>query len=420
MSTSVEMLRFVLSVVGVFAFQILDGVAADPPAANEQAPRFSEHLVLGGYTYAFGTTAADLDGDGDLDLTSSDAFGHDSLYWLENDGKGIFKKHFIQKNDPQRIERHAVGDLDSDGNLDVVVVKNLQGHLLWFRNSGSPRDGKLWEKLVITREMPLAYDVTLADIDHDGDLDAAASSWKGSAFAWFENTGRPTADGWPKHFIEAFPEVIDYIGEQRPPQTLAIRAADFDGDGDVDLLGTVHYANLIVWYENLHGDGTKTVSFRKHIIDNKTPHPTHGQPVDIDGDGDTDILMALGMHFTPGDDRTHVIAWYENTGAPADGPWPRHVVATGFGDAFEVVPGDLDGDGDVDAAATSWRAPGRVAWLQNPGRPDIPWRMHLLKDNWHSANQVLIADLNGDGRLDIAACAEKKTQELRWWRNEGP
>jgi hypothetical protein len=38
---------------------------------------------------------------------------------------------------------------------------------------------------------------------------------------------------------------------------------------------------------------------------------------------------------------------------------------------------------------------------------------------WRSANQVILADLNGDGRLDIVVCAERGSLELRWWRNEG-
>jgi hypothetical protein len=42
-----------------------------------------------------------------------------------------------------------------------------------------------------------------------------------------------------------------------------------------------------------------------------------------------------------------------------------------------------------------------------------------LKDNWRSANQVIIVDINGDGKLDIAACAERGSYEFRWWRNEG-
>ena len=66
-----------------------------------QATRFSEHLILDHYTYAFGVAAADLDGDGDLDLTSSDAFGHDSLYWLENDGSGNFRAAFHRQRRPR-------------------------------------------------------------------------------------------------------------------------------------------------------------------------------------------------------------------------------------------------------------------------------------------------------------------------------
>ena len=45
--------------------------------------------------------------------------------------------------------------------------------------------------------------------------------------------------------------------------------------------------------------------------------------------------------------------------------------------------------------------------------------MQILKDNWARANMVIVADLDGDGRLDVAACAERGSNELRWWRNEG-
>ncbi|MFT5471490.1 MAG: hypothetical protein ACI8UO_006624, partial [Verrucomicrobiales bacterium] len=48
------------------------------------------------------------------------------------------------------------------------------------------------------------------------------------------------------------------------------------------------------------------------------------------------------------------------------------------------------------------------------------WTQHRLKHNWRSANQVIIADMNSDGRLDIVAGAEHGSNEVRWWRNEGP
>jgi hypothetical protein len=61
-----------------------------------------------------------------------------------------------------------------------------------------------------------------------------------------------------------------------------------------------------------------------------------------------------------------------------------------------------------------------VVWFENPGDPGkVPWKMHVLKENWTNANQVIAADLTGSKRLDIAAVAERGANELRWWRNEG-
>ena len=50
---------------------------------------------------------------------------------------------------------------------------------------------------------------------------------------------------------------------------------------------------------------------------------------------------------------------------------------------------------------------------------DLRWKMHTIKRPWPNAVTVIVADLNNDGRLDIAASAERGANELRWWRNEG-
>lgn len=384
-------------------------------AGDKPSIQFAEHLIAGDYAYAYGIAAADFDGDGDLDLSSADYTPHNRLYLFKNDGKGRFQKHVIQKEDPQRLERHMVGDVDGDKDLDIVIVKNLKGHLLWFENDGSPWDGQLWQRHEITLNIPGAYDVALADYDGDGDLDVAASSWVlGNQFAWFENDGTPTDGHWTKHLIEA-----------NMAETRTIRAADFDGDGDMDLMGTARKANTTVWYENRTRDNK--VEWVKHIVDDMSRNPAHGNPYDMDGDGDIDIVMALGFYYKPGDNdpsasqtrEENQVVWYENDGSPKDGPWKKHVVVTKFDDAFEAIAHDLDGDGDVDVAATTWRNPGRVAWFENGGNPSGEWKHHSLKENWRSANQVIIADLNGDGRPDIAACAERGSVEFRWWENLG-
>lgn len=404
------------------SYQRLDLAAALKHVFDSEKPRtatqFSEHLIADNYAYAYGIAAVDIDRDGDLDLTSADYTPHNRLYLFENDGQftpGKFKKHIIQRDDPERLERHMIGDVDGDGDSDVVIVKNLRGDLLWFENSGRPTDGKLWKRHVITTDLPGAYDVALADFDSDGDLDVAASSWLlGNQFAWFENDGSPEKGEWQKHLIE-----IDVA------ETRTMRAADFDGDGDADLLGTGRQSNEVIWYENRMAG--KSVAWKKHLIDSSSKCPAHGNPADMDGDGDLDVVMALGFFYRPGsgdkaaserrDDNQ--IVWYENNGQPAKGPWKKHVIGPKFDDAFEAVAGDLDGDGDIDVAATSWRNPGRLAWFENSGDPKGTWTRHTLKTNWRSANQVIIADLNGDGRPDIVACAEHGSYELRWWRNEG-
>ena len=397
-------------------------LTAQPEQESGTGIEFSEHLIMDDYTYPHGIAAQDLDGDGDLDLTSADAGGHDKLYWFENDGSGSFKRHLIQEKDPERLERHRIGDIDGDGDPDVAIVKNKYGDLLWFENSGTPADGRVWQRHIITRGgLPGAYDVELVDLDEDGDLDAAGSAWRlGNQFAWFENDGTPAQGEWAKHLIE-----VD-VGETR-----TIRAADFDGDGDPDLLGTSRTANQVMWYENPGAPASSP--WIKHVIE-ATQAPIHGEPADMDGDGDLDVVMALGawgaLHLgdqvkSTREDRpqfthsyNHHVVWYENDGVHLNG-WSRHLIADDLNEAYEVVAGDLDGDGDMDVAATGFSRPGQVVWYENGGDPRARWTAHQVKNNWKNANQLLLADLDGDGDLDIAANAERGSLEFRWWQNQG-
>ena len=382
------------------------GLVAD---RDDTTVRFSEHLIMDGYAYSYGIAAADLDGDGDLDLTSADALPHNQLYWFENDGQGNFTRHLIEENYPDRLERHAIGDINGDGHPDVVIVENLRGDLLWYENSGKPRDDRVWKRHLITEAtIPGAYDVALADFDGDGHLDVAASTWRlSNEFDWFQNSGTPEDDKpWTRHVIEA--DVAE---------TRTIRVADFNGDGKPDLLGTASAAPLVVWYENPGKPATQP--WKRHVIDDQSPRPTHGQPVDLDGDGDIDVLMAIGFNSPDDTPNTHQIVWYENVGKPGNGTvWQKHVIGE-MPQAFEAVAGDLDGDGDLDVAATAWGPAGRLVWFENTGNKKEKWPMRVLKDKWIRANQVIIVDLNGDKRPDIVAGAERGSNEVRWWRNEG-
>jgi hypothetical protein len=367
--------------------------------------RFSEHLIADKYGYAYGVAAADLDGDGDLDLTSCDTKGANALYWFENDGHGVFQRHFIQQGETGWFERHAIGDINGDKRPDVVVVKNLDGHLVWFENSGQPAKDKSWKRHVLSTDLKRAYDVALVDLNGDGRLDVAASAWNGNHIAWFANPG-VTGPEWKKEMID--PQLTE---------ARTVRVADFNGDGRPDILATGRLANLTAWYEQT---GAASQPWKQHIIDNRSPQPVHGQPIDLDGDGDADVLMALGMLATEGQAETNQVVWYENVGQPGSGDvWKKHVVGP-LPFAFEAVAADLDGDRDLDIVATAWGGVGQIVWFESAGNPQAAYKKHLLKDKWPRANQPIVADLNGDQRPDIIATAEHGSNELRWWRNSGP
>jgi hypothetical protein len=408
-------------------------VGASPSGLQEEGSPvvFEEKLIQDRYGYAYGIGAADLDGDGHIDLVSSDTTNN-ALYWFANDGKGNFQRYFIMKDEQGWFERLAIGDVNGDGKPDVVVVKNLHGDIVWFENSGKPRQDAVWKRHVIARgTLPGAYDVVLADLDGDGKLDVAASSWsRGNRFVWYQNPGllKEGSDplGSDPFFSSPGKDRHDkqwpaFVIEDKVAETRTIRAGDFNGDGKIDLLGTASAGNLVVWYENPGQPATRP--WKKHIIDDKTPRPIHGHPVDLDGDGDLDVVMALGMNAANGQKDTHQIVWYENVGKRGDGTtWKKHIICESFPQAFEVVAADINGDGHLDVVATAWgpKPGGRVAWFENPGNPrQVPWKMHVLKEGWTNANSVIVADLNADKRLDIIATAERGANELRWWRNDG-
>jgi hypothetical protein len=310
------------------------------------------------------------------------------------------------------LERHVIADINQDGRPDIVAVDNLLGDIIWYENPGPEglARGQLWKKHYVSKGgMFGAEDVTVADFDGDGYLDVAAAGWRlGNCFKWFKNPGPGEDSEWPGWIIDG-----------GFPVARCVVAGDLNGDGRSDLFATSDASRAILWYET-PADPT-TQPWRRHVIDlPKGPEePVFGKLADLNGDGRLDVVVASGGQWDKAE-ATGTIAWYENAGV-ADGriQWKKHIISRDLAAACDVFIADLDGDGRLDVAATGYK-PGEVAWFQNPGNPAGRWIKHSLKQNWPNANQVIVADLDHDGRPDIAAIADYGSMELRWWRNLGP
>lgn len=322
-----------------------------------------------------------------------------SLYVASGDGRGNFSLEHVTLNEPGWLEKNWVGDLDDNGRIDIVVVDNFYGRILRFE-----QEGEGWSRSVLATSLARAYDVDVADIDGDGKNDIAASGYKGGEFVWFQQPAN-AGDVWVRRDIDggfAF--------------TWMVRLADLDGDGLPELVGTAWYDEAIYVWKRL-ADGESNETWQRILI-GKLAHPAHGQVLDMDGDGDKDILVASGLLATTAVGTSFMlesgrgIFWFENPGSLAK-YWFVHTVVNDAYDWIEAKAADINGDGIPEVVGTSWRNPGSVnvfEWSKIG-----VWLRSVLRDPWDFANELVIADFDGDSRDDIVVANDIGAYELRGW-----
>jgi len=227
--------------------------------------------------------AADVDGDGRLDVVAcSNDKRHIVTVWytIPDNPRDKWIEHKIGKGIHGGVGPAGVGDLDGDGDSDIV-----RGDV-WFENTDGK--GTQWtERADLTPpggnrpdRYGLAIKVWVCDLDKDGDLDiveAEADTVDGRVL-WFENEGK--AKSWECHLLSADHTKQDF-------HSLAV--ADFDNDGDLDVFSgggplsqDVH--KCFIW-ENADG---KAGRWQEHLIlEGKRCH--EAKAADVDADGDIDI-----------------------------------------------------------------------------------------------------------------------------------
>ncbi len=170
----------------------------------------------------YSIVAAEIDGDGDIDVIAAD-YNDDLIVWWENlNGLGTsWSKHIIRE-DYDGANNVISCDLNSDGYVDVLGTCDIGGEMTWWENQDG--SGSAWIEHPIHDSSSGITAVYVADLDGDSDFDVIGSSRQEATLSWWENVDG-SALTWTEHLI-----YDQHVGGT------SVSAGDFNNDGHIDIL----------------------------------------------------------------------------------------------------------------------------------------------------------------------------------------
>lgn len=336
------------------------------------------------------TDSGDLDGDGDIDIVSG-SYANRKIAWYKNtDGLGDFSsKQLIVSNTTSNPTSIFTNDIDNDGDLDIISNYYMDdivdtSKILWFENDGKGNFIKEHTIVVDNVTERIKY-IVLTDVNNDGKTDILAT-FNNKIVYLFKNMGSG---------VFADKQLIPY----NKYTIYDFSVIDFDRDGDIDIF--INDNINLYWYENTDGQG----NYIQHIanIPNGTIRDFFMN--DVDGDNDVDIIYRDYKD-------SKKIAWFENLDGLGNFGLSKPIVTNTVGN-YNMSILDFDSDGDEDIICSFSGATPFILY-ENLGAGKFA--VAANGDNYYKGQKLV--DINADGRMDFIA-RNFDTDQVSWFENLG-
>ena len=236
-------------------------------------------------------------------------------------------------------------------------------------------------------------DIYAIDINKDNDIDIVAADHNGGELSWYENNGGST------------PSFSERAITTTANQLRGIFPIDLNNDGNIDIVSAIRLDNVIAWYKS---DGSNPPLWANEIISTGVNNPHDVYAIDIDNDGDIDVLSASFV-----DDK---IAWYENNGGSSPS-WTARTISTAADGATSVFAIDINNDGYIDVLSAS-QNDDKIAWYENNGGNPPSWTARTISTTADEPTAVFAIDINSDGKVDVLSTSHRDGK-LVWYENNG-
>jgi FG-GAP-like repeat/FG-GAP repeat len=361
--------------------------------------RFAEHTIATGLKGGYQVVVADLNHDGKPDLIAL-ASGMPELVWFENP---TWERHVIAGGFTRMINC-AAWDTDGDGIPEIVLAsgfsneaKNSAGIVSVLHADGDPR--RPWKVAEIDR-LTTSHRLRWADIFGDGKkvlVNAPLTGARAAAPDYRDHT--------PLVFYRPGEWKREMIGSENGGVVHGIFIVDWDGDGRDDIL-TASFVGIDLY--KLEKDGRWS---RTEIAE--------GDPSAWPKGGSSDVAVGRlgGKRYLAAIEPWHgnQVVLYRQSGKE----WQRRVIDASLVDGHTIWTADLNGDGN-DEIIGGFRGGSHsvlVYYADDAGGDH--WSKRVLDDGGMAAAACAVADLNGDGRPDVA-CIGSATANLKWYENLPP